>query len=57
MVRYSGNKIKRVYTDKAISYARKNTQEDKVKSRQLECVQQENLRLSHDRIHAHDKSA
>ena len=51
------NKVKRMCTDKAISNARKNTQEGKVKSRQLECVRQENLRLSRDKIHAHDISA
>ena len=40
----------------AISDAWKNTQEG-ARSRQLECVRQENLRLSRDRIHAHDNSA
>ena len=42
------DQVKHVFTDKAISCARKNTQEEKVKSRQLECVQQENLRLSRE---------
>ena len=51
------DKVKHVYTDEAFSYARKNTQEEMARSRQLECVRQENLRLSHDIIHAHDNSA
>ena len=37
------DKVKRVYTDEAIRYARKNAQEDMARRRQLECVRQENL--------------